>query len=476
MPTMTAWEFKFPVPDTNDAYRDLLANPDAMATMADAWGEDTVPNLSQHFAAAKAARDNGADQAEEDEQMAAQMTAEFREMGEANNRDTIGELNPRALAQLQAIFDAQANRPARPAAYNPAAPGVALDRVWPTASAMLRSVLAADRPGDVNGWADRADLTASASQAMRIQAAYSSHIGEDGGFLVPEQFRATLLQIALEESLVRPRATVIPMSTAKVTIPAIHETSRATTLFGGIQMYWTAEEAAASASSAKFSTISLEPSTLTGYATIPMELLADAIATDAFFMASFPPAMAYETDYEFIQGNGVGKPQGWLNADCAVAVAKETGQAADTVVVENVANMWARLPASSMARAVWVINQEVIPQLLTMSDASGNQPIWAMNIANGAPGTILGRPVIVTEKVNALGDQGDINLVDLSYYLIGDRQSMTVTTSDHYRFPNRERAFLITERVDGRAWLKSAVTPRKGANTLSPFVTLAARA
>ena len=62
--------------------------------------------------------------------------------------------------------------------------------------------------------------------------------------------------------------------------------------------------------------------------------------------------------------------------------------------------------------------------------------------------------------------------VDLSYYLIGDRQTMQAATSTDYKFANDKVAFRITERVDGRAWLRSAITPKNGGNTLSAFVNL----
>jgi HK97 family phage major capsid protein len=90
--------------------------------------------------------------------------------------------------------------------------------------------------------------------------------------------------------------------------------------------------------------------------------------------------------------------------------------------------------------------------------------------------TILGRPVIFSEKVPPLGDAGDINFVDLGFYLIGDRQVMSAMSSPHFKFQNDQTAYRIIERVDGRPWLQSAITPKNGGATLSPFVKIAARA
>lgn len=113
---------------------------------------------------------------------------------------------------------------------------------------------------------------------------------------------------------------------------------------------------------------------------------------------------------------------------------------------------------------------------MALSVGTGGGPIWLNNGVAGPPMTILGRPVIVSEKVKTLGDAGDINFVDLGFYLIGDRQTMTAESSPHYRFQNGETAFRFVSRVDGRPWLKSAITPKNNGATLSPFVKLADRA
>jgi HK97 family phage major capsid protein len=94
-------------------------------------------------------------------------------------------------------------------------------------------------------------------------------------------------------------------------------------------------------------------------------------------------------------------------------------------------------------------------------------------MAIGAPqGTILGRPFFLTEKLSALGTTGDVAFVAPSYYLIGDRQGLTIDVSTHVGFVSDKTYFRVVERLDGQPWLSSAVTPRKGSATLSPFVVL----
>ena len=52
---------------------------------------------------------------------------------------------------------------------------------------------------------------------------------------------------------------------------------------------------------------------------------------------------------------------------------------------------------------------------------------------------------------------------------------MTAESSPHFKFSTDITAYRFIERIDGRPWLTSAITPRKGSNTLSPFVKIAAR-
>jgi HK97 family phage major capsid protein len=90
--------------------------------------------------------------------------------------------------------------------------------------------------------------------------------------------------------------------------------------------------------------------------------------------------------------------------------------------------------------------------------------------------TLLGCPVIVTEKTpGILGAQGDISFVDFGFYLIGDRQHMTLDRSEHVGFRSDTTDFRVIQRNDGRPWLQSAITPQNGGPTLSPFVQLAVR-
>ena len=311
-------------------------------------------------------------------------------------------------------------------------------------------------------------------------AGMSERIPSEGGFLVPETLRSDMLMLALETAIVRPRARVIPMTSLRLPYPTIDDPSHATSVYGGVQGTWTEEagDISAGESSPTFGRVVLEARKLTGYTEIPNELLEDSIeALDQFFREMYPEALAFFEDQAFLTGDGIARPQGILNASCAVKVTRTTSS---EVQFADIAAIYPRMLPQSLRRAVWVCSPDVIGQLLQLVLVSGSTPVapplW-LSTANNAHGgvdyTLLGRPVIVSEKVPALGSTGDISFIDFGYYLIGDRQAMQVASSEEYKFANDLTAFRVIERVDGKAWLRSALTPANGsANTLSPVVEL----
>jgi HK97 family phage major capsid protein len=86
--------------------------------------------------------------------------------------------------------------------------------------------------------------------------------------------------------------------------------------------------------------------------------------------------------------------------------------------------------------------------------------------------TLLNKPIIPIEQCEAPGSLGDIILADLSKYLIGDRQMVTIDASKHYRFRYDLTSWRAVHRVDGRPWMSAPITYRDGVTTVSPFVIL----
>ena len=308
-------------------------------------------------------------------------------------------------------------------------------------------------------------------------------IPSDGGVLVTSDESTAIARRAFETGVLASRAQMQPIGAGSnsFTWNELDEDSRVNgSRNGGVLGYWVSESAAITASTAKFRKrrVDLEKAGVLVYATD--ELLEDATALDGFISNMVPSELAFQIDEAIVRGTGAGKPLGVLNSDAIISVAKETGQAADTVVYENVLKMRTRMPASSRGNAVWYINQDIEPELQTMALVVGTGGVPVYMPASGAAGspydTLFGRPVIPIEHCSTLGDLGDILFMDMSRYRLVNKGAVKKAVSIHVKFAEGEQAFRFTLRVGGAPIDAKPLTPFKGSSTTSPFVTLAARA
>jgi len=301
-------------------------------------------------------------------------------------------------------------------------------------------------------------------------------IGEDGGFLVPEEMgEAINKKLQSDESLLA-RATQFRVNGNSLSLP-IDETAPWS---GGIQAYWTGEGEAITESKHKFGRANMRLHKLAALVKLTDELVEDTAALESYILSQAPGAIMHKVNEAILTGDGVGKPTGLLNSGFKVQVAKESGQTADTVVARNVIKMWSAMIPQARAGAVWLINPAVEPQLLTMKDDNDNfiylAPGSQMNQSPYA--LLLGRPVIpMIGATKALGDEGDITFVNLAYYYtILKAGGMKQSVSTHLYFDKDITAYKFTMRIDGQCPFKAPITTQNGGYTMSGVVTLADRA
>jgi HK97 family phage major capsid protein len=304
----------------------------------------------------------------------------------------------------------------------------------------------------------------------------------DGGFLLQPDFSAEIFQIAHDVGVIASRARRIPVGPTSngLRMNAIDETSRATgSRFGGVRGYWVSEGSTLTSSAPKLRQIELNLKKLAALMYATDELLQDATALGAVMQQAASEELAFLLDDSLINGTGAGQPLGVLAAPCLISVSKETGQAATSVVYPNIQKMWMRLDARSRANAVWMINQDVEPALNSMDFPVGTGGVPVFLQPGGASAlpyaTLYGRPIVPTEFNATLGTVGDIILGDWSQYILIDKGGVQAASSIHVQFLTDQTAFRWIYRVDGQPLWNSALTPFKGSNTTSPFVTLATR-
>ena len=323
---------------------------------------------------------------------------------------------------------------------------------------------------------------------LRAATGMNEAVGTDGGFLVQTDLATSIWQRMFDTGNVLSRVKRIPISSNanRISHPYLKEESRAAgSRHGGVRSYWADEADQFTASQPKFGRFTLELSKLTSLVYLTDEMMEDAAQVESYVGDVVRKELNFTLEDALFNGNGVGKPMGILNAGCTVSVSKESGQSAATLVPANIRKMRSRLIASGRASSVWNINQDVEPQLHGMVQTDSGGTVYGFPVylpANGLAGspfdTLYGRPVVPTEYNATIGTVGDITLADWSQYVLIEKGGVKAASSIHVRFIYGENVLRFTMRVNGApgyAWSDSALTPNKGTNTQSPFVTLATR-
>lgn len=363
----------------------------------------------------------------------------------------------------------------RSALYRPDAPGAVLDgqewaASWP---AFMRAV---DDPWD-------------STARQYIANAMSERLPGGGGFLVPETLRSQVLEY-MSAAIVRPQAMVLPMTSERLTIPVLDNLTQASEAqaLGGLNFSWTEESAGIMPSIPSFAAVTLEARKAAAYMQgVSNEFVADASGAFGDFCARVI-GLGYQwfEDDTWINGTGVGEPQGLINAPCAVAVTRNTG---GSVLQVDIASMFKSLhPAAKMygftpglTSVRWLISATVMDQILEMYFAIGtptNTAVAPSGWFQAGDGdkvgpNMLGLPVTVTDHQPAAGSVGDVILADLAQFVIADRMAMTIerSTESPGAFGSDTSNFRIKSRLDGRYWVQSSTTT-EAAQHVSPVVVL----
>ena len=339
----------------------------------------------------------------------------------------------------------------------------------------LRAVARAETPGRPT--IDNRLIEERAPSGMNVG------LDSQGGFLVGEAFSKEIFKRVYEGSPLANgcRKVTLGAGFGRFTMPTIDESSRVDgSRWGGVRAYWTEEAGTVTASKPAFGKLELVPKKLMAIYYATEESLADTASLGQVATMAFAEEISFQVEDALFRGNGTGKPLGITTCDAYIAVAKEGGQTAATIVYKNVQNMWARMYAKSRANAAWYINQDTEVQLGSMNLPVGTGGVPVYLPAGGASvsgySSLYGRPVIPIEHADTLGSSGDIVLADMSQVLLVDCGSPTGAQSAHVRFLYDEQTFRLTYRIDGQSMWSAALTPYKGSNTQSPFIGLAERA
>jgi len=282
--------------------------------------------------------------------------------------------------------------------------------------------------------------------SQQVLRALTEGTDAEGGYLVPEELRTEVFRILPDMAVMRRIARVIPMST---------DTLKLNNLSARPVAYWTAEYASKSTTSAEFGQVTLSPNDLVCLLPISEQLLADAnINLVQFITELFAEAIAMAEDAAFFTGSGSGQPKG-ISQETLRTVAAGGNVTFDKVIalMDQVSQR-----VTSSPGAAFVGHRKVKSVLRTLKDLNGAY-IWRDGGAanNGEvrrlPDTLYGYPFYEQNDLS----QSEIYFGDWRFYIIGDRQTISVRTTTEGGEAWRRNSMEIkaVERVDGKVVLTS---------------------
>jgi HK97 family phage major capsid protein len=263
----------------------------------------------------------------------------------------------------------------------------------------------------------------------------------NGGYLVPDEWDARLIEKLESENVVRALGTKI-VTTGEHKINVVASTPAA---------LWVAEGGALTWGDETFAQKILDAHKLHVAVKVTEELLYDnAYNLEAHLIDMFGKALANAEEDAFLNGNGSGKPTGIFDAT--------NGGEASTVTVsgslksDDVIGLVYDLKRPYRKNAAFIMNDKTIAAVRKLKD--GNQAyIWQPSYQAGEPDRLLGYAV----NTSAYAPETGIAFGDFSYYNIGDRGVRSIQQLRELFAGNGMIGYVMKERVDGILVLREAV-------------------
>ncbi|HXK43976.1 MAG TPA: phage major capsid protein [Anaerolineae bacterium] len=296
---------------------------------------------------------------------------------------------------------------------------------------------------------------------LEVQAGLSTLSDPDGGFLVPEDYEQAIDRVALSVSAMRRLATVRTIGT---------DTYKKLVNKGGASSGWVGEKGArAETNTPTLVEIAINAKELYAMPAATQTLLDDSRVDIAGWLADEVSIEFSEQESEaFINGNGVEQPKGiaayTMVANASYAWGKvgyiTSGNASLINDLDKLIDLQHALKPVYRNGAAWLMNDATLATIRKMKDGDGNY-IWVPGLKDGAPDTLLGKPVEIDDNVDDIG-AGKYPIFFANFkraYLIIDRQGVRVLRDPYTSKPYV--LFYTTRRVGGGIVMYEAIKALK---------------
>jgi len=284
-------------------------------------------------------------------------------------------------------------------------------------------------------------------------------INDQGGFLVPDDFQNQVIMASPGFAVMRGAGvTVITTSSDRVKIPVLRPRSSPYPHMytSGFVGSW--KPAGTDGGSAAAPTVQNQPRF--GQEEIPVadwrpdsielerNLLEDsAVNVEDILARLIGQTKGLDEDYEFINGTGVGRPEGLMTAGVST-VASGSGS---TVTYGGLVNLFMGLPAQYRQTAKWLLNSATFGKIIQLETTAG----YLIFPPNALPGTMFGKPVLFSEFMPDIAASAKpIAFGDFSNYYVVDKGDLRITRLEERFAPNL--GIMAHARVGGQLTLLDA--------------------
>ena len=282
----------------------------------------------------------------------------------------------------------------------------------------------------------------SAEQAVAIRNAMSTTTAGEGGYTVPAEIAAMVIDKLKAFGGMRDVASILTTSTG---VAMNWPTSDGTADVGAI----VGQNAAVSGADITFGTIGLNPFYYTSNKiALPLELIQDsAIDVVAYVVDRLATRIARIQNTHFTTGAGTTLPDGVIPKS-ATGKTGTTGQTL-TVIYDDLIDLKHSVNRAYRGNARYMMNDLSVAVVSKLKDTTG-RPIWVPAVVAGAPDTLCGFPVAINDDVAVMAANAkSIAFGDFSKYTIRDVANTTVIK----RFD--DSAFALSNQVGFCGWQRS---------------------
>lgn len=313
----------------------------------------------------------------------------------------------------------------------------------------LTSQLLTNMPGKSGKASDEYKIAFwNAMRGRRASNALQVGTDSEGGYLVPDEFERTLIEALMEQNIFRQIARIIQTDSGERKIPVVASKGTAS---------WVDEEGQITDSDDSFSQVTLGAFKLATMIKVSEELMNDSVfPLESYIAREFARRIGVKEEEAFFTGNGTGKPTGILNATGGAQIGKTTA-GATAITLDEVIDLYYSLKSPYRNKAVFITNDSTVKAVRKLKDTTG-QYLWQPSVREGAPDTLLGKPVYTSSFMPAIAASAKtMAFGDFSYYWIADRQGRIFKRLNELYATTGQIGFIATQRVDGKLTLAESV-------------------